>query len=155
MPRSLPPEPPGAGSVARVGLESNGGTVVLTVGLRLVVTLAANWTPPRQMAVGSGVTAELQPLRAVSSAGFPAPGVASATFMAVRPGTAAIFAVTDYPCLARNTGVRAAAAGVHGDGEGTATRRDRRRAAAEAGGILSRTRRMGRGAPPAPAAPPR
>lgn len=99
MPQSLPPELPGAGSVARVGLESNGGTVVLTVGLRLVVTLAANWTPPKEMASGSGVTAELQPLRAVSSVGFPAPGVASATFMAVRPGTAAIFAVTDYPCL--------------------------------------------------------
>ena len=98
MPRSLPPELPGAGSVARVGLESNGGTVVLTVGRRLVVTLAANWTPPKQMAVGSSVTAELQPLRVVSSGGFPAPGVASATFMAVRPGTAAIFAVTDYPC---------------------------------------------------------
>ena len=98
MPRSLPPEPPDAGSVARVGLESNGGTVVLTVGRRLVVTLAANWTPPRQRAVGSGVTAELQPLRAVSSAGFPAPGAASATFMAVRPGTAAVFAVTDDPC---------------------------------------------------------
>jgi hypothetical protein len=80
-------------------LESNGGTVVLTVGLRLVVTLAVNWTPPKAMAVGSGVTAELQPLRAVSSAGFPAPGVASATFTAVRPGTAAIVAVTDYPCL--------------------------------------------------------
>ena len=50
------------------------------------------------MAAGSSVTAELQPLRVVSSAGFPAPGVASATFMAVRPGTATISAVTDYPC---------------------------------------------------------
>jgi hypothetical protein len=98
MPRSLPPELRGAGSVARVGLESSGGTVVLTVGLRLVVTLAAHWTPPKARAAGWGVTAELQPLRVVSSAGFPAPGVASATFMAVRPGTAAIFAVTDYPC---------------------------------------------------------
>jgi hypothetical protein len=99
MPRSLPPELPGVGSVARVGLESNGGTVVLTVGLRMVVTLAANWTPPKEMAAGSGVTAELQLLRTVSSVGFPAPGVASATFMAVRPGTATILAVTDYPCL--------------------------------------------------------
>lgn len=99
MPRSLPPELPGAGSVARVGLESNGGTVVLTVGMRLEVRLAANWTPPKAMAVGSSVTAELQPLRTVSSAGFPAPGIASATFMAIRPGTATIFAVTDYPCL--------------------------------------------------------
>ena len=52
MPRSLPPEPPGAGSVARVGLESNGGTVVLTVGRRLVVTLAANWTPPSKWRPG-------------------------------------------------------------------------------------------------------
>jgi hypothetical protein len=99
MPTSLPPETPGARSVARVGLESNGRTVVLTVGRRLVVTLAANWTPPRGMAAGSGATAELQPLRAVSSVGFPAPVIASAMFMAVRPGTATIFAETDYPCL--------------------------------------------------------
>jgi hypothetical protein len=99
MPPSLPPEMPGVGSVARVGLESNGSTVVLTVGRRLVVTLAANWTPPKGMAAGSSVTAELQPLRAVSSVGFPATVAASAVFLAVRPGIATVFAETDYRCL--------------------------------------------------------
>jgi hypothetical protein len=104
MPTSPPPEMPGVGSSAQIGLSSNGKTVVLTVGRRLVVTLAEGWTAPRARAAGTSVTAQLSPLNVTSSTGFPAAGPASAAFMAVRTGLATVTARTDYACLHTSPG---------------------------------------------------
>jgi hypothetical protein len=96
MTSGAPPEMPGTGVDARVGLTSNGGTVLVTVGRRLIVTLAAGWTAPRAAATVTGVTA---PLTTMSAVGFPSPGVASATFRAVRTGEATVTAELGSACL--------------------------------------------------------
>lgn len=92
------PSAPPAGSVVAVGLEADGRVITLQVGQRLTVTLAINWTAPRALA-GPSVTAPLQPLRQDAATGFPALVPASATFTAVRTGSAAVTAHTDYACL--------------------------------------------------------
>jgi hypothetical protein len=103
MTSSTPPEMPGTGVDARVALTSNGRTVVLTMGRRLVVTLAAGWTAPRAAATATSVTAPLQPLTTMAAVGYPAPGVASATFRAVRTGEARVTAClhSDPTCSAQ------------------------------------------------------
>ena len=126
MPRSLPPEPPGAGSVARVGLESNGGTVVLNrgsasggdVGRELDSTQANGGRVGRDggiAAVAGGVVG-----------GFPGAGRSVGHLHGGPPGDRRNLRRDRLPVPARNTDVRAAAAGVHGDGERvSATHRDR------------------------------
>jgi hypothetical protein len=90
---------PGVGSLTWAGLQSNGRTLVLTVGRRLVVSLATGWTAPRAEAADGSVSAGLQPLAVLDAVGFPAAKVAAATFLAVRTGTSVVAAVTDYACL--------------------------------------------------------
>jgi hypothetical protein len=79
-------------------METDRRVITLHVGQRLTVTLAVNWTAPRAVA-GPSVTAPLQPLRLDSAVGFPAMVPASATFTAVRTGSASVSAHTDYACL--------------------------------------------------------
>jgi hypothetical protein len=81
-----------------VGLSANGSLLVLQVGQQLRVVLGPDWTAPRPVAADA-VTAPLQPLRTDSVVGYPAPGPASATFTAVRPGVAQVSARTDSGCL--------------------------------------------------------
>ena len=86
---------PGAPGVARVGLGWNGRTVVLAMGQRLAVTLAAGWTPPRVDAAGPGaVLTEMS-----ATGGYPGPAAADAVFRATRRGVAVLTSHTDYRCL--------------------------------------------------------
>ncbi len=89
-PRRTAPISTPAGTDISVGLPDNGRTVVAHVGQRIVVTLAAQWTPPQ--AAGSAV-------RLVSATGYPAPVLATASLLAVAAGRASISASTDYACL--------------------------------------------------------
>lgn len=82
-----------------LGVLANGRTVVLQVGQRLVVRLAANWTAPTARTPVGGVTSGLQPLRSDWSVGFPAVVIGAAAFTAIRVGEAAVLAQTDYACL--------------------------------------------------------
>jgi len=84
---------------AHAGLAANGTSIVVHVGQRLVVDLAEHWTAPAARAREGSVTAPLQPLRRGRAQGFPVPGPASATFTAVRVGSAVVTAKTDYACL--------------------------------------------------------
>ena len=90
--------PPGVGT-RQVGLGASGSTIVLRVGQTLAVTLGPHWTPPQAGIRAPGVATAPQPLRMISSVGFPAAGTAAATFAAVRAGTATVTAHTDYACL--------------------------------------------------------
>jgi hypothetical protein len=86
-----------AGDLIQVGLDSNGQSVDLTVGQRLVVTLGPDWTPP---AVTSAPTdPNTDPLQTESSVGFPEPQSAAGTFLALHTGTDTVTATTDYTCL--------------------------------------------------------
>ena len=81
----------------QVGLDSNGQSVDLTVGQRLVLTLGPDWTPPA--VTGPPAAPTTDPLQTESSVGFPEPQPAAATFLALRPGTETVTATTDYTCL--------------------------------------------------------
>lgn len=82
-----------------IGLPDNGKTVTIWTGQHLAVTLAANWTPPQAQTADNSVTAGLQPLRTDSAQGYPAAVAGTATFTALRAGTAVITAHTDLACL--------------------------------------------------------
>jgi hypothetical protein len=97
---TVPPKRIVAGRAGQVRLtqSDNGAIVVLRPGQRVVVVLGGqgpgSWDRPR--ATGS------QPavLRLISaSGGYPASGPAIATFLAVRPGKAAITSTSDAACL--------------------------------------------------------
>jgi hypothetical protein len=80
-------------------LAANGTVVIVRVGQQLVVELAEHWTAPAAAAAAASGTAPLQPLRRDRAQGFPVTGAASATFTAVRVGSAVVTASTDYACL--------------------------------------------------------
>jgi len=83
--------------VIRVGPDSNGQSVDLTVGQRLVVTLEPDWTPPA--VTGEPADPNTDPLQTESSVGFPEPQSAAGTFLARHSGTATVTATTDCTCL--------------------------------------------------------
>ncbi len=85
--------------VTHAGLAANGTVIRVHVGQRLVVNLAEQWTAPAARARQASATAPLQLLRRGPAQGFPVPGLASATFTAVRVGWAVVTAATDYACL--------------------------------------------------------
>lgn len=71
--------------------------VTLRVGQRLVVTLGDGWAAPSAHSVAPDSQPRLQPLSRQQAVGYPA-GPAVATFIAVRPGVALVFAPTDALC---------------------------------------------------------
>lgn len=95
--------PPGrivAGRSGRVTLtqSDSGATVVLARGQFIIVVLGAPGYPTWDQPLAAGPQAAS--LRRVSaSGGYPSSAPARATFLAVRPGTAAIRSLTDAACL--------------------------------------------------------